>query len=184
MKYSKFHRTTTGTTASSNLTLNVSRVKVAVNKLSRHLMGVFAVACAIAAPLAHAGDPGEARVRAMRNAEQLSTLLHGVLPEQLKVMVDSIATGKVKRMAPEQPVWVLETISSSILYYQGQPGFAGQSADRLVDDNGQRFGLKALQNAKASRDTWMTVSMGGQNYPAYCVAQYPTVVCSLGVGRK
>lgn len=125
---------------------------------------------------AHAEDAQE---RAMLNATHLSNQLQGVVASRMLSVVDKIATGKIKRLAPEQPVWIMETIDGSILYYQGQPGFAKQPASKLVDDVGQRFGLKALENARNSRSGWVSLTLASKQYRAFCASRYPTVVCSL-----
>ncbi|MBK3780142.1 hypothetical protein G3A43_07715 [Paraburkholderia aspalathi] len=184
MKFSTIYRTK-GTTVSGNLSLNPSEVK-ASSKLTMQLLAVFVFAMLSTgfSPAAHARASDDARVRAIRNTELLSTMMHGVLPEQMPVMVDNIATGKVQRFAPEQPVWIIDASTGTILYYQGNTGFAGQPASKLVDDNGVRFGQKAIDSAKNSKATWLTLHLGGQSYPAYCSEWAPTVVCSLAVPKK
>jgi hypothetical protein len=128
--------------------------------------------------------PNQARERAMLNAQHLSVMIRSVVPERQGVMIENIATGKVKRYAPEQPVWILDVPTGPILYYQGQKSFVGQSASQLVDDSGQRFGQKALGDGKSPHDMWLALDLGGQTYPAYCSAHATTVVCSLGVSRN
>jgi hypothetical protein len=124
------------------------------------------------------------RERCMHNAERLSVTLGQVIPSYVPNTVSLIADGKVKRFAPEEPVWILEMDQGTILYYQGQASFAGQPAEKLVDDNGQRFGKMALDKAKKSTSSWMSLQLGGQKYPAYCVAHSPLIVCSLAVAYK
>jgi len=179
MRYSNPNHTY-GTPSTRNLSRNRFSVKAAVNQFCTKMALVFS-ALVVGAGTVHAEDLNQ---RTMLNAAQLSTLLHGVVAEQLLRIVDGIASGKIKRLAPEQPVWILEIISGTILYYQGQPTFAQQPASKLVDDSGFRFGQKAVDNAKNSRDTWLSLKLGGQTYRAYCVATYPTVVCSLGTPAK
>ncbi len=125
---------------------------------------------------AHAED---ANTQAITNSTQLLNLVSGVVPSGLPRVLDGIHTGVVKRIAPSYPVWILESEQNSILYYQGQKAFAGQNATRLVDDNGLRFGLQALENAAKSRSTWLRMTLSGVEYRAYCASKAPFVVCSL-----
>lgn len=120
-------------------------------------------------------------VRAMYNAQHVTNLLHGVSPQGLEILLDKIESGKIRRPAPDQPIWILDSETKTILYYQGQPAFKNQPADNLVDDQGQRFGTRALESAKASRSGWHNLMLGGANYSAFCQSKYPTVVCSLVV---
>lgn len=153
-------------------------VKSIVHKILRTSLTVFAISGFAFATIlpAHAED---ARQRAMLNATGLSNMLQGVVAEKLLVVVDKIANGEIRRIAPEQPVWIMEVIDGTILYYQGQPSFVHQPAGKLVDDDGFRFGQKAIDNAKNSRSGWVRLNLGGKPYQAYCAARYPTVVCSL-----
>lgn len=121
----------------------------------------------------------DAKTRAIYNATNISERLHEVHPTQLPVIINSIKKNKVKRVAPEQPIWILDSTSGVILYYQGQDSFAGQSANQLVDDLGLRFGQAAVTKAKASLSSWNTLTLGGRKYLSYCHAHAPTVVCSL-----
>lgn len=129
-------------------------------------------------PSAQAED---ANALAMINATHLTNLLHGVPSSRAMVMVEQIAQNKVQRPAPNQPVWILDTPSGVILYYQGQPSFTNQPAAQLVDDQGIRFGQQALDNARNAKSGWLTITLGGTAYRAYCQARHPTVVCSLAV---
>lgn len=118
---------------------------------------------------------------AMINATHLTNLLHGVASSRAMAMVEQIAKNKVQRPAPNQPVWILDTSSGVILYYQGQPSFTNQPAAQLVDDQGIRFGQQALDNARNAKSGWLTITLGGTAYRAYCLTREPTVVCSLAV---
>ena len=69
--------------------------------------------------------------------------------------------------------------TETILYYQGQPDFAGKPVAQLVDDAGFRFGQKALEDGKHTRSGWLTLTLGGKRYSAYCNERYPTITCSL-----
>lgn len=131
--------------------------------------------------LAHASvaQAEDEKTKAMLNATQMATMLDGVLPEKMHNVIENLETGKLKRIAPNHPVWILETIDDTILYYQGQPSFKGQPANLLVDEAGIRFGLKAINAARQSRSTWLTLRLGSANYQAYCRAQEPIVACSL-----
>lgn len=141
----------------------------------------FFATLGVAGLLAHASiaQAEDANTRAMLNSTQIATMIDGVLPEKIHNVIENLESGKLKRIAPEQPVWIIETIDGTILYYQGQPGFKGQSANLLVDDAGHRFGLKALESARQSRSVWVSLKLGSANYKAYCRAQEPVVVCSL-----
>lgn len=130
------------------------------------------------ASVAHAEDVNS---KAILNSVQLTELLHGVAPERLQFMVDRIAKGEVPLTAPNQPVWVMNSISGDILYYQGQASFRGKPASYLVDDVGFRFGQKSIQDAKNHKFGWINLNLGGTSYRAYCKAQYPVVVCTLAV---
>jgi hypothetical protein len=147
-------------------------------KLTKILLSILLTGCFTAA---HADS---VRERAMHNAERLSVTLGQVIPSYVQSTIAEIASGKVKRYAPEEPVWIMEMDQGTILYYQGQDGFTGQPADKLVDDNGQRFGQLALTKAKSSTSSWLTLKLGGQSYPAFCVSHDPLVICSLAVAYK
>lgn len=151
---------------SSKLTATFSRFFAAIA-----LVGVLSHVS-----VSHAEDTS---TKAMLNATQIATMLDGVVPDKLHNVIENLETGKLKRLAPDQPVWIIETIDGTILYYQGQPGFKGKPANLLVDDAGHRFGLKALDSARLSRSIWLTLKLGTGNYKAYCRAQEPVVVCSL-----
>lgn len=116
---------------------------------------------------------------AVQNATYLTTLLLAVDSAQASRMLAKISEGKIGRPAPDQPVWILNSEQGAILYYQGQPGFAGQPATALLDDDGMRFGLKAIERAKAARSGWLALKLGAKRYSAYCQAKTPFVVCSL-----
>lgn len=161
-----------------NLTHNSPCVKAFMAKMRTFLTLFSLLGVALAAAPATAADDA-ARVRAMENATHLNTVLQGVVPERLSHIVERIAKGEIARVAPEQPVWILETIHGTILYYQGQDGFVGKQASQLVDDAGQRFGKKALDSSKNSRSKWVSIKLGTQDYQAYCRSQFPFVVCSL-----
>ena len=119
--------------------------------------------------------------RAMLNAGSLTVKLHGVYPQVMRQLVQKIAQGKVPRLAPEQPIWIMESETGTILYYQGQPTFTDQPASKLIDDDGQRFGQMAIDRARESRSTWLSINLSGTYYRAYCKAKEPTVVCSLAI---
>lgn len=153
-------------------------VKSSTVKKSSFLLKVF-IALGVASTLTLPAHAEDAQTRTMLNSTQLITLLDGVIPSGLPNILEQIRSGKVPRIAPQSPVWILETQGSSILYYQGQPSFTGQNATRLVDDNGSRFGQKALEQALHSRSTWLSLSLGGTTYKAYCASRAPYVVCSL-----
>lgn len=138
---------------------------------------VWLLAAALAAPAAAATD--RENKRAMRNAANLTAILDGSMEFNINNLLRGIESGEILRYAPEQPIWILDTSTESILFYQGQAGFRGQKANLLVDDAGLRFGTKAINNAKQSKHTWLLLQLGQQKYSAYCHARYPTIVCSL-----
>lgn len=141
-------------------------------------VGSIFLACSIVSftPAANAQDKN---ARAIQNSTRLTAFLDAVPAEYVMTIVDKIASGEIERFAPEQPVWIIDTSTGSLLYYQGQPSFKGQSASLLVDDGGIRFGQKALDNGRNSRSGWVNVALGGGAYTAYCHSKYPTIVCSL-----
>lgn len=124
------------------------------------------------------------RPRAVHNSERILTTLTGVLPAQVPTIIASLTSGSMRRFAAEEPVWILSSDTGIILYYQGNSSFVGKPASELVDDNGSRFGEKALDNAAKSRASWLMLNLGGAKYPAYCASQQPLIVCSLAVPNK
>lgn len=178
MKTNELNTKSKGSGHGQTVVRKLHLVKSVFSKICHTVLTVSlasSVALATISP-AHAED---ARQRAMLNATGLSNMLQGVLADKLLVVVDKIAKGEIRRIAPEQPVWIMEVIDGTILYYQGQPSFVHQPAGKLVDDDGFRFGQKAIDNAKNSRSGWLRLNLGGKPYQAYCAARYPTVVCSL-----
>lgn len=149
-------------------------------KLTATFSRFFATAGAFCL-LAHASvvQAEDEKTKAMLNATQIATMLDGVVPEKLHNVIEHLETGKLKRVAPNHPVWILETVDDTILYYQGQPSFKGQPANLLVDEAGNRFGLKAINAARQSRGIWLNLRLSAADYQAYCRAQEPIVACSL-----
>lgn len=115
----------------------------------------------------------------MTNAIEMVSKLNGLVPEAMPIFLRNLQEGRISRIAPEQPIWLLDASTGTIIYYQGQPAFARKEAAQLVDDAGQRFGQKAVDNARVSKPAWLTIKMGGQGYRAYCANRYPYVACSL-----
>lgn len=132
----------------------------------------------LAAPLVHAEDVTEL---AMRNSLQTMQYLHSVPAPEIHRPLAAIEENRFERPAANQPMWIVEILSGTILYYQGQPEFRGQPASRLVDDNGGRFGERAVTFGKASKSAWLRLALGGNSYQAYCKSQYPFVVCTLAM---
>lgn len=160
-----------------NVVRNLANVKSAVNKFCQYSLGVIVGAVLLAAPLTtHAMDDNS---RAIVNSTELLNFLSGVVPEGMPHLMENLQNGKIKRVAPNYPVWIINSESGNLLYYQGQKSFTGQPASRLVDDNGFRFGQRALDMALNSRSTWLRIVLGGQTYSAYCGSKAPFVVCSL-----
>lgn len=172
-----FNKTKANEMLSASLAGNLAPVKPLYAKFGRFLIATF-TGCA-AMLLSVPAQAEDANTRAMLNSQQLVGLLEGVLPPGLPNVLQHIRTNRVQRIAPQYPVWLLEAEGSTILYYQGQPTFTGQNATRLVDDNGFRFGQRALEQALKGRSTWLMLTLGGVRYSAYCATRLPYVACSL-----
>lgn len=115
------------------------------------------------------------------NSTRTLEYLHSVTASEIKRPLDYINEGKFKRPYEHQPMWIVEILGGSILYYQGEPTFRNQPASRLIDDVGGRFGERAIAMGKASRSGWVKLSLGKQGYQAYCKSQYPFVACTLAI---
>ncbi len=164
------------------------------NQLSRKVKGCPTLSCTLAKvkrnyafyvqllllismPLAaHAETEKEL---AIQNATYLTTMLMGTAPGFDARLVRRIADGSLQRPAPKQPIWILNSDTQSILYYQGKPEFTGKPAVDLVDDTGSRFGLKALDWLKIAKSGWLSMTLAGKRYSAYCHTKTPYAVCSL-----
>jgi hypothetical protein len=160
----------------ANVICKLGSVKAAPLKIARYSLAMFAVASITLPSAAHAQD---ANARAIMNSTHLLTFVDGVIPEGIPNVLKSLENGEIERLEPTFPVWIISSDTGNVLYYQGQKSFAGQSASRLVDDVGFRFGLSALENARKSKSSWVTLSLGGAKYSAYCATRAPFVVCSL-----
>ncbi|WP_157643865.1 hypothetical protein [Burkholderia ubonensis] len=161
-----------------NVVCKLGSVKSIVTKIASYSLGLFISASIVlgAATAAHAED---ANATAIVNSTELLNFLSGVVPEAMTHILDNIQNGQVRRVAPNYPVWIIDSDNGTLLYYQGQKEFRGQSAGRLVDDTGFRFGQRALDMAKNSRSTWIKLQLAGKEYKAYCASKAPFVVCSL-----
>lgn len=149
-----------------------------------HFSRMFGLAVLVAGFLSSALLPVQAQgldpnIRTVQNAQRITVNLHSVLPERIMMVVKKIAERELPRRAPEQPIWILDTSSGLLLYYEGEESFAMKPVSQLVDDNGVRFGQKALELGKASKSGWLSVTLSGKTYKAYCHSFWPTVVCSL-----
>jgi hypothetical protein len=166
-----------------NVCSKLTCVKSIASKIASYSLKLFvsaSLALGVAA-VAHAEDNNE---RAMVNSTMMLNMLNGVddnteHTHALDRMVSNIDSGLVHRYVPKYPVWILRSDTGTLLYYQGEKTFGGQDAARLVDDKGFRFGQRAVDQARNSRSTWVTLSLGGQNYRAYCGSKQPFVVCTL-----
>lgn len=176
MNQHSFKRFCTVPNVIANVICKLVCVKGTVNKKSLCALVMFAFSSMALPGVARADD---AKALAIMNSTHLLSFLDGVIPEGLPNVLAAIEKGVVERRAPQYPVWIIDSDKGNLLYYQGQPGFVGQSAARLVDDNGGRFGLRALEYARASRSSWVKLALGGQEYSAYCATRAPFVVCSL-----
>lgn len=161
-----------------NVFCKLGSVKSIVSKIASYSLGLFisaSVVLGMAAP-AHAED---ANAAAIVNSTQLLNFISGVEPAAMTYILQNIENGEVRRVAPSYPVWIIDSSTGTLMYYQGQKSFRGQSATRLVDDKGFRFGQRALDMAKNSRSTWLRIELAGKEYKAYCASKAPFVVCSL-----
>lgn len=145
--------------------------------LATGLLTVVAVlsASAQAAPVAKDEQYRRAIQNSVHVLDYLSSLFYTMVP----VGIDNIEQGHFRRLEPNFPIWVLDSESGQILYYEGQPSFKYQPAEKLVDEAGQRFGLKAWENAQRSRSKWQRVTLGGVAHDMYCAQKQPLAVCSL-----
>lgn len=178
MNTNPFLSKSTISATAGNVSCKFENVKRVVNKIAKYYLAAFSASALAfgAVSTAHAEDPN---ARAIVNSTELLNLVSAVVPVALPNILQNIQNGEVKRIAPEYPVWILETEQGTILYYQGQKSFVGQSASRLIDDNGFRFGQRALDQGKNSRSTWIRMTLTGKEYRAYCASKAPYVVCSL-----
>jgi hypothetical protein len=160
----------------ANVICKPGSVKGTANKMSLYFLGLICASITFVPCFAQAQD---VKARAIMNSTHLLSFVDGVIPEGIPNVMKAIATGQVQRVEPSYPVWIIDSDKGNLLYYQGQPEFTGQSATRLVDDNGFRFGLRAYENARESRSSWVSLTLAGQNYKAYCATKAPFVVCSL-----
>jgi len=120
------------------------------------------------------------RERTMLNSEEVLNVLHGVLAETFESILEKVSQRRIKRLAPELPVFIVEIIEGKVLLYEGQSSLKGADASTaLVDDAGFSFGKHAVGLGKASRSGWFTLDLGGWKYQTYCSSRYPFVVCSL-----
>lgn len=141
----------------------------------------------LACTLLGAGSTARAdspEARAIRSTQSYMNMLHAVVPERITFVINRIAEGSVHSYAPDQPLWIIEGETGAILYYQGQDAFKGAHASRLVDDEGFRFGAKALELLGKDRSGWMRVKLGGEIYQAYCDTRFPFAICSLVIPKK
>lgn len=123
-------------------------------------------------------DEGMMRVRTVNQVVNLLNILSGVAPPLVPALLTKVGAGQVK-LGANNPVWVLDGKSGLILFYQGEPGFVGQPASRLVDESGVRFGVRAMEALAQSRARWMLLRLGAVDYMAYCAARDPYIVCSV-----
>lgn len=156
----------------------VGSVKSIVSKIACYSLRLFVSLCILAGgtTLAQAED---ANAKAIVNSTELLNFLSGVNPEAMPHILENIENGAVRRIAPSYPVWIIDSSTGTLLYYQGQKGFRGQAASRLVDDKGFRFGQRAVDMAKNSKSTWIKLVLASKDYKAYCASKAPFVVCSL-----
>lgn len=162
----------------NNVACNFGGVKGAFTKIAKYSCAVFAAAV-LALGLASTAHAEDDNTRAMLNSTSLLNYLGGVIPQGMPYLMENIQKGAVHRVAPSYPVWIMETEGGTILYYQGQPKYTGQSGSRLIDDNGFRFGQRALDQAATSRSTWLRITLSGKEFRAYCASKAPFVACSL-----
>ncbi|WP_157639905.1 hypothetical protein [Burkholderia ubonensis] len=161
-----------------NVVCKLGSVKSIATKIFTYSLGLFICASfMLGAPTA--ANAEDANAKAIVNSTELLNFLGAVDPDGLPHILENIQNGQVRRVAQNYPVWIIDSDKGTLLYYQGQKSFQGQSASRLVDDTGFRFGQRALDMAKNSRSTWVKLSLAGKEYKAYCASKAPFVVCSL-----
>lgn len=142
--------------------------------------GLLTVATVFSASVSAQDVTKEERYRrAIQNSVHVLDYLSALFYTMVPVGIDNIEQGYFRRLEPNFPIWVLDSESGKILYYEGQPTFKYQPAEKLVDEAGQRFGLKAWDNAKRSRSKWQRVTLGGVSHDMYCAQKQPLAVCSL-----
>lgn len=161
-----------------NVSCKFEYVKRVLSKIAKYSVAAFASGM-LAFGAVSPAQAEDANARAIINSTELLNFISAVVPVALPNILQNIQNGEVKRFAPEYPVWILESENNTILYYQGQKSFVGQNANRLIDDNGFRFGQRALDQGKNSRSTWIRLTLTGKDYRAYCASKAPYVVCSL-----
>lgn len=129
--------------------------------------------------IAHSSAMESPEERAVLNSNEVMEALHSVLPEHLEVTLQMIADRKLRRIAPEYPVVIVEIIEGKVLFYEGQNSLSGAKAQSLVDERGARFGQQIINMGKNSRAGWIGLSLAGKDARGYCAARYPFVACSL-----
>jgi hypothetical protein len=178
MNHNQSSRATAVSVNTRNVVHNSTSVKYLVKEITNCSLRFFMCAGFLLG-LSGAAYAEDANTKAMMNSTQLLNFISGVAPEALPHIVENIEANKVPRIAPSLPVWILESDTGVLLYYQGQKAYRGQKASRLVDDNGFRFGQRAWDMARKSQSAWVGLSLSGQQYRAYCASKAPFVVCSL-----
>ena len=143
------------------------------------IVATAAFIAATAAPAAQAQNISNDQTLAMLNSSSILNYLSGLHPSIVNLGLENIEKRLLKRNAPEFPIWILESSTSTIMYYEGQPSFAGQPAAKLIDEDGQRFGVKALESATNSRAGWQRIKLGGVVHQMFCGQKYPFAVCTL-----
>lgn len=177
MNQHKYSPTHSNSHVVSNVISKLRTVKGVVSKISTYSLGLFFYASlTLSSSAAHAED---VNARAIMNSTQLLNYLDGVVPEAMPNLLAAIQSGHVRRIEPSFPVWIISSDTGNLLFYQGQKEFVGQSASRLVDDKGFRFGQRALDMARNSKSTWVKLELNAQVYKAYCASKAPFVVCTL-----
>lgn len=184
MQQRQFPRSQRNSHLTGNVCSKLTGVKRIATKIGAYSLKVFVNASLVLGVCVSPAHADDANTRAMVNSSEMLNLLNGVddnTPHNnsLDRMLDKIEAGTIHRYAPKYPVWILRSDTGKLLYYQGEKSFRGQDAARLVDDKGFRFGQRAVDQAKNSRSTWVTLSLGGQDFRAYCGSKQPFVVCTL-----
>lgn len=150
-----------------------------MNQPMAKILAATALIASIAMPPAHAQNISNDQTLAMLNSTAILNYLSGMHPSIINMGIENIENRLLKRTAPEFPVWILESSTSTILYYDGQPAFTGQPAGKLIDEDGQRFGVKAMEFAVNSKSGWQRIKLGGKTHQMFCGQKYPFSVCTL-----
>lgn len=139
----------------------------------------LAVLNAAGMPAASAKQVSNDRTMAQLNSAHLLNYLTSLEANRALGGVEVIAKRLINRPAENFPVWIGETVTGAILFYEGKSEFKGEPAEKLIDDTGSRFGLKAMEKARSYQSGWQRITLNGIVYEMYCGHQEIFLVCSV-----